>query len=74
MTGKTTGTLHGTTITLDAPVPPLEGRRVRVILESLPAEEAPLAREEQDRLLREWAATGPQGPLEVDHEWPDPHR
>lgn len=72
MTGEATGTVHGTTVTLDAPVPPLDGRRVRVILESLPADEDALPREEQHRLLREWATTGPQGPLEADNEWPDP--
>ena len=27
-----TGVLHGNTITLDSPVPPLDGRRVRVII------------------------------------------
>ena len=27
-----TGVLHGNTITLDAPVPPLEGQRVRVLI------------------------------------------
>lgn len=32
------GTLHGSTIELDAPVPVLEGRRVRLVLE--PASEA----------------------------------
>jgi hypothetical protein len=31
MATEVTGTVHGSTITLDAPVPPLDGRRVRVV-------------------------------------------
>jgi hypothetical protein len=33
MANARTGTLHGTTITLDAPVPALDGHRVRVLVE-----------------------------------------
>ena len=72
MGAEVTGTVHGKTITLDEPVPPLEGRRVRVSLEPLahPTEDT-LDAEEQVRLLREWASTGPQGPLDAEDEWPD---
>jgi hypothetical protein len=60
-----TGFLHGTTITLDEPVPPLDGQRVRVVVE--PAdEEMVLSAEENVRLLREWAEHGAQGPLELE--------
>jgi hypothetical protein len=47
-----TGVLHGNTITLDAPVPPLEGRRVRVII-ALEERDAALAPAEQSRLWDE---------------------
>lgn len=65
-----TGILRGTTITLDAPVPPLDGHRARVIVE--PAdEEADLSPVENAALLKEWAAHGPQGPIEDDDDLPD---
>lgn len=62
-----TGVLHGNTITLDSPVPPLDGRRVRVII----APEDPelgIPTEEQARLWDEWAQRGPQGPIEDEGE------
>ncbi|MEY4544385.1 MAG: hypothetical protein RL685_580 [Pseudomonadota bacterium] len=62
-----TGVLHGNTITLDAPVPPLDGRRVRVILAAEDLDLV-LGAEEQARLWDEWAQRGPQGPLEDDDE------
>jgi hypothetical protein len=62
-----TGVLHGNTITLDAPVPPLEGQRVRVLI-ALDDQDLTLAAEEQARLWDEWAQSGPQGPLEDDGE------
>lgn len=71
MNDELIGTVRGNTIALDEPVPPLEGRRVRVILEPLPVEEISLTSEEQERLLREWAAKGPQGPLDAEGPWPD---
>jgi len=63
MTHASTGVLQGNVITLDdAPpvfdAPQGEGHRVRVIVEPL------LPAEEQERLLREWAEHGPQGPIE----------
>jgi hypothetical protein len=62
-----TGLLQGKTITLDAPVPPLDGQRVRVII--APAdEEATPTTDEQARLWAEWVRQGPQGPIEDDEE------
>jgi hypothetical protein len=70
MGNAVTGVLHGATITLDAPLPPLDGRRVRVIIE--PVEERELSAAENAALLREWAARGPQGPIEdEDDNFPD---
>lgn len=66
-----TGVVHGTTVALDEPVPPLEGRRVRVTLEPLTSDEVELSSEEQTRSLRDWAERGPQGPLDADDTWPD---
>jgi hypothetical protein len=74
MNAEVTGTVHGNTIALDEPVPPLEGCRVRVTLEPLSTAEVELTAEEQARLLREWAAKGPQGPLEAEDGWPDESR
>jgi hypothetical protein len=71
MHAAVTGIVHGSTIALDEPVPPLEGQRVRVTLETLLPEEAELSAEEQHRILREWAERGPQGPLDADNAWPD---
>jgi hypothetical protein len=62
-----TGVLHGNTITLDAPVPPLEGQRVRVII--VPAdEEGEMASAEQARFWEDWVLRGPQGPIEDEDE------
>ena len=66
-----TGIVHGSTVALDEPVPPLEGQRVRVTLEPLPSDELELSAEEQSRMLREWAERGAQGPLDADDAWPD---
>ena len=63
----TTGVLHGNTITLDAPVPPLEGQRVKVII--VPFEEdRELSAEAHARAWDEWVQSGPQGPIEDDGE------
>jgi len=43
-----TGLLKGTTITLDAPVPPLDGQRVRVVISSAD-ESSTLSRDDQVR-------------------------
>ena len=61
-----TGVLTGNTITLDAPVPELEGCRVLVALE--PEEELMLTQKEQREFWEEWSERGPQGPLDDDEE------
>lgn len=71
MSAEVTGTVRGNTITLDEAIPPLEGRRIRVSLEPLADPDQVLTADEQARLLREWAASGPQGPLDAGNEWPD---
>lgn len=65
-----TGLVHGSTIELESPVPELEGRRVRVVLEAV--DEARISAEEQRALWQAWVARGPQGPLEdgPDTEFP----
>jgi hypothetical protein len=60
-----TGILHGNTITLDLPVPALDGRRVFVILAAEELEMV-LRGDEQASLWNEWALRGPQGPIEDD--------
>lgn len=59
----TTGVLHGNTITLDAPVPPLEGQRVHVIIAPID-DDAALTTDEQTRLWHDWIKQGPQGPID----------
>jgi len=63
-----TGMLHGSTIELDTPVPPLEGRRVRVLLESAEPTDANLSADDQTRLWHEWETQGPQGAIDGDEE------
>jgi energy-coupling factor transporter ATP-binding protein EcfA2 len=58
------GTLSGRTIILDEPVPPLDGRRVRVLLEPFDEEDAALTPSHRLELWREWTERGPQGPIE----------
>jgi len=62
------GTLHGNTITLDSVVPPLEGRRVRVVIEPLDEGEVTLTPNQQAQLWRTWVEHGPQGPIDEDDE------
>jgi hypothetical protein len=71
MVTEVTGVVHGSTITLDTPVPPLEGRRVRVVLQPVDTADLVLSDQEQDRLWHEWVDAGPQGPIEADDTWPD---
>lgn len=62
-----TGTLHGNTITLDAPVPPLEGQRVRVLI--APADDdTSLGSVEQAKAWAEWIASSVDGPIEDEDE------
>ena len=62
-----TGVLHGNTITLDAPVPPLEGQRVRVLI-ALADDDLELRPEQQAEAWRQWVTDGPQGPIDDDGE------
>jgi hypothetical protein len=61
------GTVRGKTITLDDTVPPLEGKRVLVLIEPL-EESGALDPATHARLWEVWAASGPQGPIEDDGE------
>jgi hypothetical protein len=68
-----TGTLRGTTITLDTvettsvvEPPRSDGQRVRVVLEPLDDADLILTPEQQARLLAAWAEHGPQGTIEDD--------
>ena len=63
LAARITGVVRGTTVVLDRAVPPLEGHRVRVVLEPLDGDEVVLSSEEQSRLWREWSQRGEQGPL-----------
>lgn len=60
------GTLYGNTITLDSAVPPLEGRRVRVVIEPLDEGEVILSPNQQAQLWQAWVERGPQGPIDED--------
>ena len=68
MTATTTGLLHGTTITLDARVPVLDGRRVRIVLEPAEDPDLELTPQAQAELWQTWVDRGPQGPIEDDEE------
>jgi hypothetical protein len=70
MASAATGVLHGATITLDAPVPPLDGQRVRVVIEP-EMEDRDLSTAENAALLLEWAKRGPQGPIDDDEDFPE---
>jgi ribosomal protein L12E/L44/L45/RPP1/RPP2 len=64
MVRQTTGRLAGKVITLDTLVPALEGLRVKVVIEPLDEAEVTVAEAAQARLWAEWAATGPDGPID----------
>jgi hypothetical protein len=69
MTDLLTGWIHGNTITLEAPIPPLEGKRVFLrIEESAEDLDVILPADVQARLWRDWAETGRQGPIEDEGE------
>jgi hypothetical protein len=57
-----TGLVTGQTIALDERVPELEGKRVRLLVESAECDIADQA------VWREWVARGPQGPIHEDRE------
>jgi hypothetical protein len=67
MTTATTGLLRGKTLELEEPVPEMEGKRVRVVLEALD-DDVPLSLEEQREIWRQWVEHGPQGPIENDED------
>jgi hypothetical protein len=72
MANAVTGVLHGATITLDAPVPPLDGQRVRVVIEpETETESRELSSAENTALLQEWAKRGPQGPIDDEEDFPE---
>jgi hypothetical protein len=62
-----TGVLHGNTITLDAPVPPFEGQRVRVLI-ARADDAAQLSSADQASAWAQWIDHGPQGPIDDDGE------
>ena len=64
MTEALIGRLEGKTITLEEAVPPLEGRRVRVLLEAVDDSEVKLSDNEQEELWKAWTEHGPQGPID----------
>jgi hypothetical protein len=70
MSVSVTGRVHGNTIELDTPVPPLEGKRVIAILEAV--DEVELSADEQRAAWTHWVAHAPQGPIEdeADPEFP----
>lgn len=62
-----TGTITGTTITLDNPIPSLDGRRVNILIE--PAdEELVLSKREQQDAWAQWVQGNNEGPIGDDDE------
>jgi hypothetical protein len=62
------GRVHGKTIELDEAVAvPLEGKRVRVVLEVIEGDEQ-LSAAARASAWREWLERGPQGPIDDDAE------
>ena len=62
------GRVRGRVVELEAPVPELEGQRVRVeavAAVAVTSEDptAKLTQEDNARLLAEWARSGPDGPI-----------
>ena len=68
MTELTTGELKGNVITLVSALPRLDGRRVRVAVEPIDESEVELGAQAQTSLWSEWAARGPQGPIDDESE------
>lgn len=60
------GLVQGKTVVLDEAIPPLEGKRVRVVLE--PVDEPDLTGASNVEAWRQWLARGPQGPIEDEGE------
>ncbi len=66
MSVPVTGRVHGTTIELDNPIPPLEGKRVVALLELV--DEPELSADEQRAAWANWVVRGPQGPIDDEGE------
>jgi hypothetical protein len=66
MSAALTGRIHGSVLELDAPVPGLEGQRVRVVVEPVaaPATGADALRDAWNA----WVTNGPDGPIADDDE------
>ncbi|HEX3554391.1 MAG TPA: hypothetical protein VIA62_14290 [Thermoanaerobaculia bacterium] len=65
------GHLQGNVITLDGPVPPLEGRRVHVVIELAEESDRQLSPTAKAQLWQAWVDHGPQGPIdEEDSDFP----
>jgi hypothetical protein len=58
--------VHGNTVVLDEAVPPLDGKRVLVVLE--PVDEQTLTAKQNVDAWRAWVATGAQRPIEDEGE------
>ena len=66
MSVPVTGRVHGTTLELDKPVPPLEGKRVLALLELV--DEPELSASEQQDAWANWVARGLHGPIDDEGE------
>jgi hypothetical protein len=62
------GLVKGNTVVLDELVPPLEGKRVLVVLEPAEEPETTMDARQSRETWNAWAASGPQGPIEDDGE------
>ena len=60
----TTGLLRGRTIELDAPLPVLDGRRMRVMIGPADPDDTSFTPEQHGEMWAEWVARGDHGPLE----------
>jgi hypothetical protein len=60
------GLVQGKTVVLDEAIPPLEGKRVRVVLE--PMDEPDLTGASNVEAWHQWLTSGPQGPIEDEGE------
>jgi hypothetical protein len=60
------GRVQGKTIVLDDSIPPLDGRRVLVVVEA--ADEPELNKAQSLDAWNAWVAKGPQGPIADDDE------
>jgi hypothetical protein len=66
------GVVRGNKILLDAPLPALDGRRVRVVVEPVEDDAVELTATDQERLWDEWETSGPKGPIDEDDGWDTP--